>query len=788
MLDRRWLKMWRDAWLNKMRSALVLTAIAVALCGAGALLDTWALVRGATTTGYAASLPVSATLDIEHADRAVVEIARGVPGVAAARVRRAAWVSLQGGGGWRRGMIFALEDFDSASLGRLRSEVGTWPPADGELVLERSSLEFSEAALGENVALARDGGDPVALRVSGIARDVSLAPGWMEHVVYGFATAATLERLGIPAGYDELQIRVADARADRDAVRRIAYAVKAAAERGGYRVSDVAVPEPGRHVHAAQMDSMLMTQGAFAILTLIVCGFLIVNLIAAMLAGQAREIGVLKALGASAGQIAWMYLGFALLLGVAASVIAIPAALAIGRRYAAFRAEMLNFPLDMREVPWLALLAQLAVGALLPIVAAAAPLRSVCRAPVASALRATGISTERGGHTLHRAIRFGGTSRLILLSIDNAFRRRQRMVLTLLALAAGGAVHIGAANLRAAVKGSVDELYAAQHFDVSLRPVAPQPAVALERAARAVDGITRAEAWSNVRALRTRPDGTSGDRFALAGLPPDSALLTPRVTAGRWLADTDRRALVAGRSLVKDDPAYVVGAEVELAVDGVVGTWTVVGIADSGPQAVAYAPRATLEELRGERANALLVATASRNPASQLDAIARLRDALDAAGMPIASSQRTDEQRRVIEDHLLLVVRFLGLMGWVMVAVGGMGLASTMGLAVLERTREIGVLRALGARHRAIVAMVQVEALVIALLAWLAAMPLSVPMSVALGAAFGRVMFPVPLRLLPDAWGVGGWLLVVVPVALFAAAWPAWRATRVPAAVALQYE
>ena len=76
-----------------------------------------------------------------------------------------------------------------------------------------------------------------------------------------------------------------------------------------------------------------------------------------------------------------------------------------------------------------------------------------------------------------------------------------------------------------------------------------------------------------------------------------------------------------------------------------------------------------------------------------------------------------------------MVVEFLGAMGWVMIVVGGMGLASTMSLAVLERTREIGVMRAIGAPHRSILIMILMEGLVIAVLGWLASLPLSVPMS-----------------------------------------------------------
>ena len=123
-----------------------------------------------------------------------------------------------------------------------------------------------------------------------------------------------------------------------------------------------------------------------------------------------------------------------------------------------------------------------------------------------------------------------------------------------------------------------------------------------------------------------------------------------------------------------------------------------------------------------------------------------------------------------------------------MIVLGGLGLASTMSLAVLERTREIGVLRAIGARHRSILALVQVEGLVVGILSWAIAIPLSIPMSWVLGQAFARIMLPVPVMLLPQPAAVLQWLGVVVAVSAVACAWPAWRATRIPTTTALAYE
>ena len=146
------------------------------------------------------------------------------------------------------------------------------------------------------------------------------------------------------------------------------------------------------------------------------------------------------------------------------------------------------------------------------------------------------------------------------------------------------------------------------------------------------------------------------------------------------------------------------------------------------------------------------------------------------------------EQRRVVEDHLLMVAGFLGAMSRLMIIVGGLALASTMGMAVLERTREIGVMRAIGARHGAIMGMIQIEGLVIALLGWALAIPLSLPMSMALGKAFSRIMLPVPLTYIPELTGVAEWLAVVLIVSVVACAVPAWRATRITTRAALAYE
>jgi len=786
----RWRKVLRDAWLHKPRTALVVLAIAVGILGAGSVLDTWSLIRRATRDEFRESHPASATLRTDSVDAALLAQVRARPDIRFAQARRVTLGSVRVADGARTAELFVVDDYSNIRIGKVQPERGTWPPANDDLVLESSSVEFSGLTVGDSVLVQVGDGSPCALAVAGIARDVGLAPGWMEHVVYGFVTRGTLERLGVPSAFNELQIVVRDETMDRDAVRRVAYDVKSMLERGGHRVSDVDVPVPGRHVHAAQIDSLLFTQGAFGLLALLLSGFLVVNLVAAMLAGQVREIGVMKAIGATSWQIGAMYLVLAFGLGVVASALAVPAAAIIGRGYATFTADLLNFSVAGIAIPKSAILLQVAVGIVVPVAAAAFPVARWCGITVSEALRDFGITDRGQSSTKWRLLtRLPGVTRPLLLSLRNAFRRRQRMVLTLLTLATGGAVYLGALNLRASVIGSVDLLYSSQRYDMTLRFARAWPAESLEAAIRATTGVTSAEAWAAGRGARWREDGTLGNSFPIAAPPVDTRLFVPNVIAGRWLRATDTNAVVVNSRVLEDDPDFAPGRDVRLMVAGRRQRWRVVGVVETGPSASAFVGREMLARMLNDgRVDRAVVAATDTSAGSRVALVQQLRSDLSSRGFDVQTSQLVQAGRVVMQDHLLMVVGFLGIMSNLMIVVGGLGLAATMSLAVLERTREIGVLRAIGARHGSILSMIQVEALVIALASWVIALPLSVPMSVVLGRAFGRIMIPVPVSFTPGLGGVLRWLAVVVIVSVAASAWPAYRAMRITTARALAYE
>jgi len=156
MFSPRWRKMLRDVWLHKSRSLLVVLAVATGMIGSGALLDAWALVQRVTDETYRGSHPVSATLRVDAIDAALLTQIRALPTVAAVRARRTLSATALVNGTELNAELFALQDFGARDIAHLESERGGWPPRDGEISIEKSSLEFSGTALGGSIDLRFD--------------------------------------------------------------------------------------------------------------------------------------------------------------------------------------------------------------------------------------------------------------------------------------------------------------------------------------------------------------------------------------------------------------------------------------------------------------------------------------------------------------------------------------------------------------------------------------------------------------------------------------------------------
>jgi len=181
--------------------------------------------------------------------------------------------------------------------------------------------------------------------------------------------------------------------------------------------------------------------------------------------------------------------------------------------------------------------------------------------------------------------------------------------------------------------------------------------------------------------------------------------------------------------------------------------------------------------------------TVNRAAFASLDeAVQVVETTLEASGLRVASTFTVDLIRQISGGFFDIIIYLLSGMGVLIATVGALGLMGTMSTNVLERTREIGVMRAIGASDGAVQSIVIVEGVIIGLISWLIGAALAFPMGALLSSAVGQALFS---RALPYSFSSGGviaWFVIVAVLAGFASFLPAWNASRLTVREVLAYE
>jgi putative ABC transport system permease protein len=790
-------KLLNDLRLSKARTFLMVIAVAVSLFGIGTVLGAYGILTREISRNYLETNPASATLELDRTDEALVAAVRRQPGIAEAEARASVQARVKVGPDWRPLLLFVVRDFDDLRVAKFRSDQGAWPPPAGTMLIERTAVRVLEGGVGQRVEVKTPHGRAREVTVSGLVHDPALAPAWMERTVYAYCTPATLELLGEPTTLDELKIVAAGSPTEAQAVEDVAQNLARWLQAQGRSVWQIQVPPPRRHPHQGQMEGILFLLAVFAGMALGLSAILVATLIDAMLASQVRQIGVMKTVGARTSTIVRLYLSMVLLIGLAALALAAAPSVVAGRGFAKLIADMLNFAIGSQAISGWVFVVQAAAAVLVPLLVAAVPIVRGSLVSVRQAIDDHGVAPEAFGQRRLDAWLSGlrGWNRTLMLALRNSFRRRGRLILALILLGVGGGMFMTALGLTEAWRLNLAEVTRTRHYDVEIRFNEPEPVAPLLARLRGVPGVRDVEAWGYTQTARSRPGlidvvRTYPDRghasFAILAPPASTRLVGFPVLAGRWLRPDDSDAVVVNQRV----PGVHVGETLALSIAGRATSWKVVGIVEEvGSASAAYVTDEAFARAAGTegRAKMLRIVSSATDPESRVEVIRRIEQALDEAGASVAVGMPLAELRTAVGDHIEVLVRALLAMALLMATVGALGLLSTMSMNVIERTRELGVLHAIGATPGVVRRIVVAEGLFVGLLSWLVAIVVALPLSAVVGGLVGRLSFNVslPLVLSPEALAV--WLVLLVAVSAAATAVPAWRASRLTVREALAY-
>jgi len=795
VLKPRWRKVLGDLWSNKTRTLLVVLSIAVGVFAVGMIAGSQVMLAHDLAAANDASNPFSASINTDQPfDDELVQTIRRMPGVDDAEGQSTAVFQVSAGPDvWKNTQFKVIPDFDDMRIGTIKPISGAWPPPEKELLLERSSLGYLNAQVGGTVVVDLPDGTKRTMPVAGSVYDVN----WASQIFsFGaaYVTSDTARWLGQSGQFTELRITVNGDRRDIAHIKQVVAQVRDKIERSGRTVGFVNIPDPpGKHWADDVLQAIMLIMSVLGAISLLMSGFLVVNTIGALLTQQTRQIGVMKSIGARGRDIVGMYLTTVLIFGVLALLVAIPLGALGAQVFVNVFAGLLNFDALGGGVPPRVLGLEVAAGLLVPLLAALWPVFAGTRVTVREAISGYGLGKGRYGTSrldrLMGRIRF--LSRPMLLSLRNTFRRRGRLALTLSTLILGGAMLIGVLSVRASLLKTLDDFFLTYNYDIGVFMARPTRVVAIENEAHLVPGVVGVESWGQASGPRVLADRTKTPGITMTGLPKNTKLFQPNIIAGRWLLPADENAVVIAADLLKTEPDLKLGDDLVLDINGRETSWRIVGIAQVlfvGRQVYAdYDYMARVTNSVG-RSSTIQVVTQQHDAGFQAQVAKDLRARFKQAGLQVSGTQTISELRESVEFQFNIIVVMLAVMAVLLAVVGGLGLMGTMSINVLERTREIGVMRAIGASNGAILRIVLVEGMMIGVVSWLIAFALAFPFSMLLSSVVGQAFLRSEISFTFSLSGALLWLCVVVALAALASFLPAWNASRVTVRDVLAYE
>jgi putative ABC transport system permease protein len=794
-------KVWYDLWENKGRTIQVVLIIAMGAFAIGMIIGTRNFIIQGMQESWRISAPAMISLWNDPAidDDTLAALGRvdGVTEIEGLLQTSIEW-RLSPDDPWRAAGLTARDDYVNQRFAVVTVESGDWPH-DKDLAVGQGTDTVYGIEMGAVVEIRVDRQVHDAT-VGGVLYHPNVQPPTFGGLAQFYTTRERFAELTGEENFNRIHARAA--RYEPDTVTAIADEMQERLEKmdvssGGFSPSGGRTSNPDKHFFQDAMDGIFFILGLLALLALVLGLFLVYSTVTSIVERQTDQIGILKAVGASSRQVFMLYFAIVLAYGLLALLVVLPLGALGAQVLGTFLLDTFDAQGTFALSP-LAVVAQVIIALITPLLAALGPISTAANISVREAISNYGLQAEPSA--LDRLLaHFRRLPQLFSLTVSNTFRHKRRVLLTQVTLVLSGIIFMTVMSARDATLHTFQEVvFSILRFDVNLTLQDGERIDRIERLTLSQPGVSAVELWQlSGGTLRPvdRPESNDDEGVTLFGVPLPTELYRPQLQAGRWLNPEDTYAIVLNQKLA-DEVGVGIGDTVTFSTRlSEESDWQVVGLLfDPVVTNSAHVPRAMLltELAAPNRANTVWIQTDSSDPATE-EAVARaLRDLyadqkVDLSATSVFGQDTAAEIIDSVMSQFNVIITLLATMAVVIGVVGSIALAGVLSLNVIERRREIGVLRAIGATSRVVSGLFVGEALLLGWLSWLIALPLSLPA--------GRLMVEglsaaVDLNLvyIYRPAGALAWLVIITLLAVGASWLPARAASRISVRESLVYE
>jgi putative ABC transport system permease protein len=809
MIRPRWQKVLTDLWGNLNRTSLVVASISVGLFTIGIIATLYVVILNDMRTGYINVNPASIFIQTSLVNDDLVHHISNMSGVKEAQGVRYFSLRIKNAKGtWQAIDIKAYHNLEALEINKPRLKEGRWPK-DGEIALDENRLVELSAKLGDKIELELPSEKKRELTLVGVVQDQTIGAygnggGFFVAAMQGYVAQDTLDKLEQTSidNFNGVYITVTQKGTDLDYVKGVADEINKNLKNNGVKVYASKVVSSEAHPNASLVDAISGILIVLGALSVFLSGFLVTNTLQALLKQQTQQIGIMKSIGARQIQIVMVYAALILTFGALSFLVATPLAYLFAFKLLEFLGGKLNFVLSSWRFEPVVVLIQAALAVSMPLLAAWQPIWDGSKVSVTEALSG-GLTSEHKKKVPKgkRQKRFDPMSWLskaalpLAISVRNTFRHKNRLLLTLFTLSLGGAIFIATFNVRLSLDQYINQIKQYFTADVNLVLERPYRNTEIEQILARVPGVGRVEAWTSARTELKSKEGVVGDRVQLIAPPADSTIIKPVIMEGRWVRTGDTKAIILSDGFKLRHPELKVGSTLDLRVNDKDTQWEVIGffqLAGKLSGYTAYTNYDYLVELTNKPfqvSNFQIVSSKKNLTLAEQDHLKSAIEAeLNAEDIKIANLTTGQSDSSSTSGGLSTLTIFLLFMAVLIAIVGSIGLAGTMSMNVMERTREIGILRSVGASDRVLMRMVLVEGLTIGMISYALAVLLSFPITKVMGDSMIQAIFGMPATMVVTSTGFIIWLIMVVTLSVLASLIPARSAAQLTIREVLSYE
>jgi putative ABC transport system permease protein len=807
LLSARLRKSFADVTRRKGRTLLVVLGIFIGVVGLTAINTAEDALFAAITfsVGSQATRP-DIVANVDHLDPALLPTLQAVADVQTVQyqtVLNTQWHVRQAPGHINM-VITSYPDLRHVPLSPFQLTSGRYPSV-GEIVMEYGDLGLQPFTLGATVTVDTSQGT-ARLRVVGLARTSGHNPassgtgeGYMSdaglrQITAGASTGLTPTSVSLDP---EIAIKV------QRRATTVAATVQQLLSAHGVTIYNLSVQEhsPPRTSAIAGVFSLLRI---LIIVAVVMSGFLILNTVTTLVAEQTAIIGTMKAVGGTRGAI---MRGYLVSVGIYSALATLPAiALGVFGGYQLGAQLATTVPIDLGPfvLQWWIVIVGLAAGFGVPLVAALVPLWNGTHISVRDALAAYGVSAASGNGVMARlGQRLTWISQTAWLGLRGVFRKRWRAALTLLTLTLAGVSFLIVQTASTSVASTVRAVNANIAADIEIGSE-PLSLTQLRAQLSAVGNIRRVERFWHDRSVETQ-----WGQMQVMAFDPDTQLYHYHLTGGRWLATGEadtvllsdealaRSGLRIGDSLTISEQGNratvrIIGT-VKQPIDHFGGIGAIIMSLDSYNQFTGVSAGSSGDV--GDVAQAFLVQAQDRSSGAVnhlAEDVDRLLNQGATQNCPqVCSGGRFGVALLSVEtaqqlQNWIVLYALLYAVALVVGMAGALALANALTASVLERRREIGMLRAMGASGWRIGQVSWSEGLALGGISWLAGGIIGLPLAYLFVRAFGQLVMPLDFVIDPAAFVV--MLGAIGVIATLATIAPSLRAAQIRIADMLRYE